>query len=202
MGRHHFKTSPDAVLQWESEATITALLYGIARKFHHSSLLYFVTHFTATSPLLRTDLHTTRMAAISNTDPLARVYREAFQRYKNLHFDGKLRDEHFELIKGQNTIEEVLYAVGKAKAQNKSERKAVHRVLRKTSKNLVGKLSRFESVVTTAIQSSMSLSRSDDCAQTDFQRSGCIRSCMGRRQVYSSGSESHCPPWHSSDSEN
>jgi hypothetical protein len=93
--------------------------------------------------------------ATSDTDPLATVYSQAFQRYQQLHDDGKLKKKHFAVIKGQNTIEEVLNAVRNAKTKNESERNAVQRVLRRASESLVGKLCRFEGVVSTAIQASM-----------------------------------------------
>jgi hypothetical protein len=95
------------------------------------------------------------MATTSDTDPLATVYRQAFRCYQKLHDDGKLNDRQFALIKGRNTIEEVLNAVRNAETKNISERNAVQRVLRRASESLVGKLCRFEGVVSTAIQSSM-----------------------------------------------
>jgi len=93
--------------------------------------------------------------ATSDTDPLATVYREAFQRYQKLHDEGKLKEKQFALIQGRNSIEEVIDAVRNAKTKNQSERNAVQRVLRRTSESLVNKLSRFDGVVSTAIQASM-----------------------------------------------
>jgi hypothetical protein len=99
-----------------------------------------------------TNLHTARMS--SNSDPLATVYHQAFQRYQELHDDRKLKDEHFDLIKGRNTIEEVLDAIRNAKTNNESERNAVLRVIRRTSEHKVDNLSRFEGVAGTAIEAS------------------------------------------------
>ncbi|KAF8538761.1 hypothetical protein BDD12DRAFT_805864 [Trichophaea hybrida] len=98
------------------------------------------------------------MATTSDTDPLSTVYRQAFQCYQKLYDDGKLKEKQFALIKGQNTIEEVLNTVRNAETKNKSERNAVQRVLRRTSESLVGKLCRFEGVVSTAIQANPNIS--------------------------------------------
>jgi hypothetical protein len=98
------------------------------------------------------------MSSSSDSDPFAKVYHQAFQRYQEFYDDGKLKDEHFDLIKGHNTIEEVLDAIRNAKTRNESERNAVLRVIRRTSENSVGKLSRLDGVGSTAVEASKILS--------------------------------------------
>lgn len=101
----------------------------------------------------------------TTTAHLERIYQQAFQRYQQLYDKGRLKGEHFDIIRGQTNIEEVLDIVRGAETKSRSERNAVQRVLGVISEALVQKLSRFVSVVDTAVQSSTALFTTTDRSQ-------------------------------------
>ena len=88
---------------------------------------------------------------------LERVYQQALQRYQWLYDKKGLKREHFDIIRGHTSIEEVLSVVRHAEIKGEIERSAVQRVLGEMTETLVKKLSRFVGVVDTAIQSSVFL---------------------------------------------
>ena len=85
---------------------------------------------------------------------IERIYQQALQKYQQLYDKKKLRQEHFDIIRGHTTIEEILGIVRDAEMKDENERNAVQRVLGGISEALVQKLSRFVGVVDTAVQSS------------------------------------------------
>ena len=88
---------------------------------------------------------------------LERIYHQVLEKYQRLYDKKKLKREHFDIIRGHTSIEELLDIVRDAEVKSENERGAVQRVLGVMTEAMVRKLSRFVGVVDTAIQSSVSL---------------------------------------------